>query len=706
MGEKFKERSLRRFNANDMVRTLLLLSTFLSAGLLFMLQPLYAKFILPQFGGSSAVWTISMFFYSSVLLVGYLYAALLNQWPSRLARFVHTILLLIAGGLLLSRWLATGAPLFTDVVTVGEPAVSVFLTLLHILGLPVLLLSSTSVIAQKLYAQHTKREPYSLFAVSNAGSLLGLLLYPFLFEPFTFLSLQAIWWMIGFVLFILFFLSSWRQIELSTVPDQYRNERPIKLQKPVKIIFLAAVPTFLLASGTELFSSGIASFPLLWVMPLALYLTTFIFAFKGTQTVFDRLAIGPLTLFLLVPVLLTLPYIGLNSALYWLSFLWFAAFFFFGCFYFHRRIYELRPQLSQLGNFYVLVTFGGALGSGAVGFLLPLILNDQVELYIVLGFLLVFFSRRYLGKLLKNISQQYVAVVRMIVYVWAGLFIFAMTLNGDALVKERNFYGTLMVQDREYVVDSEAVPVRVIYNGATNHGQQPLTEPFTSQPLSYYGPGSGIAIALAELQRKEIVPNLLVIGLGAGMASTYCDQVAALEFIEINPAVVDIAYKYFTFLELCPEKTTITIGDGRLELEQKDRVKQKPIDVIMVDAFTDDSIPAHLLTKEALTNAYGPLLSENGIIAFHVSNRYLDLMPPIVGAARQEGYEAVVVNARTDDRSVLQNPSVWMLVTRPENSKSLLRYENTVSYDGAELVWTDEKNSVMQVLSLTGSIDW
>lgn len=687
-----------------MIRTLLLVSTFLSAVLLFTIQPLYSKVILPHFGGSSAVWTISIFFYSVVLFIGYVYAALLNTWSSRVARIVHTGLLVVSAGLLLSRLLATGSALPVAIVSVVEPAWAVFLSLLQVLGLSVLLLSSTSVIVQKLYAQHTQEDPYALFAVSNAGSLLGLLSYPFLLEPFTALSSQVLWWTVGYVLFTLLFLSVWRQVELTNMETSSLVVRAERLQQPVRIVLVAAIPTLLLAAGTELFSSGIASFPLLWVLPLALYLLSFIFGFSARSTIFDRFALGPLVFLLLVPVLITLPYIGMNATAYWSTFFLFLTFFFFVCLYFHRHLYTLRPQLSELGNFYVLMTFGGALGSGIVGLLLPILLNDQIELYVLLAVLLVYFSRKYLEVLLQRIEKGHRRAVQLFVYVWAILFCFVMVFDTDALLKNRNFYGTLLVQDREQQVDSQTVPIRSIYNGATNHGLQVLEEPYAHQPVSYYGPQSGVGVAIETLTRQEIAPRLLAVGLGAGVIAAYCDQVETIDFVEINPAVVTIAQTYFTYLTQCLEKTTISVGDGRLVLEKLVSAAPLPFDIIVIDAFTDDAIPTHLLTNEALLEAYLPLLSARGIIAFHISNRYLDLASPIAGVAEKHGLAAVVVAAPAGEVPMLQNPSVWVLVMPSEQVDAVLSYEHTALYEGNTIVWTDEKNSVMQVLSLKGSV--
>lgn len=689
-----------------MTRRLILVATFLSAVLLFVVQPLYAKYLLPFFGGTSSVWTISIFFYSTTLLLGYLYAAFLMSWPSRTAWYVHSSLLVLAGALLLFRWITTESPLLIDASVHSMPAVSVLLTLLQGVGLSVLLLASTSVVAQHLYARLTQEEPYALYALSNAGSLIGLAIYPFIVEPFTALPMQSAWWAVAFVVFLLLIISVWRQVDRSREQASSigRALSQSDLHHRGGIVFMAAIPTFLLASGTEFLSKGIASFPLMWVIPLMLYLTSFIVSFRTvSQLSFLRLPLGLWTLLTIIPVFALVPIMNTSALAYWITFLWFTVSFFLISTYFHRRIYHLRPHVDDLGPFYVYLTLGGALGSGVVGLILPIFLQSQIEVYLVLAALTVYFSVRYVTVLREYLPQFMVRITQGLTIAFAALFVFTLTHSSNVVASDRNFYGTLRVIDIERMVDGERVPVRMIANGATNHGLQAMDPRYYSEAASYYGPDSGIDIALRSFTEQGLEPRVSVIGLGAGMMNAYCDDVASLSYIEINPAVEALAREHFTYLDICPEKTSVSIGDGRLLLEAEATQGTRPYDIIMMDAFTDDAIPTHLLTTEAFKRAYEPLLTEQGIIAFHISNKYLDLHPPIVGMARDNGYAAVVLINQPDESNGLYADTVWVLVTKPEQVEGLLEYPNVQLYQKPPLVWTDARSSVLSVLSLEGS---
>lgn len=689
-----------------MTRILLLTATFLSAFLLFIVQPLYAKHLLPFFGGTSSVWTISVFFYSSTLLLGYLYASLLTSWSNKVAWLVHSTLLLLATTLLLSRWISGDSPLLVDAVTGYSPAYSVLLTLLLGVGLPVLLLASTSVITQFLYARYTTAEPYALFALSNVGSLLGLAIYPFVFEPYTKVPAQSVWWAVGFALFTLVLVRAWQQVVKTTsvVTKATGQMLDMALQHRWKIVLMGAIPTFLLASSTELLSKGIASFPLMWVIPLMLYLVSFIVAFSGRE--FSRnIPMGFWALVSIVPVFALMPIINAHAVLYWLGFMYSMISFFLISVYFHQRVYQLRPRVADLGGFYVYLTLGGALGSGVVGLVLPFVLNDQIEVYFAFGALALYFSYHYLCWLRTKLPAFFITLMQGMVVLITILFVITLSATANLVASERNFYGTLRIIDIERVVNGEMIPVRAIVNGATNHGFQALDERYQSTAASYYGADSGIDIAIRSFVEKGISPRINVVGLGSGMMNAYCDRVASIDYIEINPAVEDLARNYFTYLEMCPDKTSVELGDGRLLLEEQ--VEQGDIiyDVIMMDAFTDDAIPSHLLTTEAFSQAYQPLLSEDGIVAFHVSNKYLNLFPPIVGLAHDNGYEVLKVVNIPDGSNQLHLPTVWVLVTSAENAEIIKEtFPSAEPYTGRELVWTDDKNSVLSVLSLQGSM--
>ncbi len=688
-----------------MIRPLSFLTTFLSAALLFIVQPLFAKYLLPFFGGAASVWTISVFFYSVLLLAGYIYASILMSWERPKALIVHTSLLVVAGGLLLWRYMTQGSPFLIEVVISNSPAFSVLLTLLAGVAVPVLLLASTTVIVQTLYAEFTREEPYQLFSCSNAGSLLGLASYPFIIEPFLSLSTQVVCWTIGFLIFSCSLVLMWYKI-LSNIPSSNTSKAAEEtvFQSWFLLVVLAAIPTFLLASVTEFLSKGIASFPFMWVTPLMLYLISFIVAFRPHSKQDHSMSLEFWTLLSIGPALILLPTVGLDAIFYWLAFFYTMLAFFLTSVFLHRRIYKLRPKVTGLGVFYILLSAGGAIGSGIVGLLLPIILNDTPELFLTLILLTLYFLIWHCEWLIVYVPKFILRTIQGALIIVALIGTYNLFATNDSLVAERNFYGTLKVLTQTMQAGNESVEVRSVVNGATIHGLQVQDERLQSEVASYYGPNSGIDLSLRSFIEEGTAPRVAVVGLGAGMMSAYCHQLSALDYIEINPLVEVIAREYFTYLEQCPAHTTVAIGDGRLVLESMARkVSSLPYDIIMVDAFTDDAIPTHLLTREALLEAYRPLLSVDGIIAFHVTNRYLDLYPPIVGVAREQGYEAVVATHTPDQGNELHQASFWVLVTSPERALTLLEYPGIYQYEKRTFVWTDNKSSVFSVLSLQGS---
>ena len=687
-----------------MTKIFLLVSTFVSALLLFSVQPLYTKYLLPYFGGTSAVWTISVFFYSTTLLVGYLYASLLTSWSIKQARLVHLSLLALVALLMSIRWVSEGSPLLVDSVSHSFPSLSVLLTLAMGVGLPVLLLASTSVITQYLFAKVTNEEPYHLFALSNAGSLLALLLYPFVVERYVGLSLQSLLWFYGFIAFLIFIGAAWLRVENKTEEIVLSTKKKL-LDKKVEIILLAAIPTFLLASITELFSRGIASFPLLWILPLAIYLTTFIVAFSGKRKKERKVSLGFWSLLTIIPVFALLPSMNLFAGIYWLSLFVTLISFYVISLHFHSEAYKLRPSSDNLGNFYVFVTLGGAIGSGVVGIILPLIMNSQTEVFYAFAILAIYFSYHHLRWLEKKFTSFLMYLAQFLVLVIALFFIYSTTYYLNKVTSHRNFYGTLTVVDSSTMVHGESVETRMIVNGVTNHGLQVLESDYEYKTASYYGPNSGVDVAIRSFTDNQKNPRVAVVGLGAGMMSAYCDDAESIDFIEINPAVEMIARKYFTYLDGCKDKIKVEIGDGRLVLEQMIREDSRAqFDVLMMDAFTDDAIPAHLLTVEAFNNAYRPLLSEDGVLAFHISNKYLNLSLPIAGMVKESGYETVKVKNIPDGDDGLQYPTMWILVMKAEKADYLVRsYKNAEYYRDDFVVWTDERSSVMDALSLGGS---
>lgn len=687
-----------------MARWLILAATFTSAFLLFLIQPLLAKYLLPYFGGTSSVWTISVFFYSAVLLLGYLYAAVITRITLQFAGLIHGVLLVSVLGLFAMRLVNGVPPVLMPAVQGPTPALSVLLTLLVAVGLPVLLLASTSVLTQMLYARATNANPYPLYALSNLGSLSALLAYPFFIEPFSPLTLQSVWWMMGFIIFTCVMLLGWylsdvkRSAAVTVEPD---SGRPTTFSYRIVLLY-AAIPTFFLTSVTELMSKGVASFPLLWVIPLVLFLLSFVVAFRDSV----RRVPLPVVLAAVFAALVVAPWFSKSPWYYWSGFIIMSVAFFTIVVYLHRELYERRPAVSSLGSFYVFMTAGGAIGSGVVGLLLPLILDDYHELYILLVGLNIWILGTIITRYVPKKIQLYRRFVLGLGGVVAAVLLVTYVYPVDGRVAlDRNFYGSLKVLDVSRSLNGEPVPVRVIVSGATYHGQEVLDERYKSVATSYYGEQSGIDLAITTLREQGITPRLAVIGLGAGMMNLYCDNVAQIDYVEINPMVETFARDHFSYLSTCEEKTSVTIADGRLHLEKLAQSGVRDVyDIIMVDAFTDDAIPTHLLTFEALGAAYAPLLSEQGIVVFHISNRYLNLVPPIAGMAEAAGFQAVRY-FNTPEPGSLNFPTAWVLITAPKYTARLYAQPGASLYTGTArmIMWTDEQSSVLPILSLTGS---
>ena len=683
-----------------MTRKLLYASIFLSAALLFLIQPLYAKYLLPYFGGASSVWIISIFFYSTTLLLGYIYASLLTKWSLGTSRIVHGTLLVLTGALLIARWLSDGSAVVVVESSQQSAAISTLLTLLYGVGLPVLLLASTSVVVQHLFALHTKEDPYWLYTLSNAGSLIGLAIFPFLLEPLVNLPLQIEVWTIGFVLFLILLLTAWKRVEKSNlIETNQKPELPRPMVQPALILLYAAVPTFLLASMTDLFSRGIASFPMLWVIPLMLYLLTFVVAFRDRMP-FSVLPLGPTALASGLLVLLPLTLMNKSLLNFFVAFGFGMLFFFLVSTFFHRTIYLMRPDSSQLGKFYIWLTFGGAIGSGSVGLLLPALLDSTIEVYVGLAVIVLYFIWTQMDILKKHVSIHFVHLAQAMFVLSVVLFTYY-SINVPGLVdSKRNFFGSVRVTDENMLVNGEPIEARYMVHGTTLHGLESRDPEFEKYAVSYYGTGSGIELSLRSFVERNINPKVNVIGLGAGMMATFCDNLERLDYVEINPVVLELAQEHFSYLDRCTEKQSVTIGDGRLVLET---LPPRDYDVIMVDAFSDDAIPAHLLTKEAFHNAYLPQLSDEGVLVIHITNRFLDLHGAVAGMVDGTEYQTIAVRSEKVDNNQMSMTTIWVILAKGEQAERILSYENTTLYQGPLIKWTDSKNSILQTLSSTGS---
>jgi hypothetical protein len=672
---------------------------FLSAFLLFQVQPLIAKIILPWFGGSAAVWSAAMLFFQLLLLGGYAYAHCSIRYLRPKAQMsVHVGLLALSCTLLpilpAPHWKPSGA---------GDPTLRILLLLAATIGLPYFLLSATSPLLQ---AWHVRRSgsgmPYRLFALSNFGSMLALLSFPFLVEPRLASRLQAITWSGAYVLFaLLCAATAWGSREERVLaPSRAEEDEPAArpgLAQMLLWVALAACASTLLVSVTNHLSQNVAPIPLLWVLPLALYLGTFILAFESDRA-YRRWVFLPF----LAPALGGMAYLiykeGGNLHIRWVIPA-FAAGLFFCCMMCHGELARRKPAPRYLTLFYLMVSLGGAVGGLFVALIAPRVFHSYLELPVGLVACALLAAIALRDVIIPRLGAWPLRTVMVIgVGILAGYLARQERNNekGYRLVA-RNFYGVLHIRDDD-PSDSQ-YRERTLLHGTINHGSQLLAENLRYEPTSYYGHPSGVGRAIAALQTRGAI-RVGVIGLGAGVLSDYGRPGDYYRIYEINPLVEKIAQTEFSFYPHSPADKRIMMGDARLTLE---RQEPQRFDLLAVDAFSSDAIPIHLLTREALA-LYFHHLKPDGILALHVSNRYLDLVPVCARGAQDFDKQAMSVSDDSEDEFSYLSSSTWVLLTSDGD------WFKADSFKGADMTqavapprfrtWTDDYSNVFQILKL------
>jgi hypothetical protein len=678
--------------------TLYAATIFLSAFLLFQVQPLIAKIILPWFGGSAAVWSAAMLFFQLVLLAGYAYAHfVIGRLRAQRQMIVHTGLLLVSCALLpilpSPSWKPSDA---------GDPTLRILLLLAATIGLPYFLLSSTSPLLQAWYVRRSgSAVPYRLFALSNFGSMLALISFPFLVEPKLTSRQQAFMWSAAYVAFaILCGVAAWIsrkgkgiQSELTPLEGIPPAERP-SWSELILWVSLAACASTLLVAVTNHLSQNVAPIPLLWVLPLALYLGTFILAFES-----DRLYQRWVFLPLLIPALGGMAYmIWSNSGNMHIKWMipGFAAGLFVCCMMCHGELARRKPAARYLTLFYLMVSLGGAVGGIFVAFIAPRVFHDYLELQVGL-----FACAVLTVMVLWNVAIPKVGAwpLRTVLMIGAGVLAgyMARTEHEESKgyrVMERNFYGVLHVRDDK----EDHYTERELLHGTINHGSEVLDEKLLYIPTSYYGINSGVGRAIRALQTRGAV-RVGVIGLGAGVLSTYGREGDYYRIYDINPLVEKIAQTEFHFYPHSRADKRILLGDARLTLE---RQEPQNFDLLAVDAFSSDAIPIHLLTREAV-GLYFSHLKPDGILALHVSNRYLDLIPVCARDAEAFHRRATVVSDEGDEEDYLSS-STWVLLTSDDQWFKALSFAKADMSNAQAPArfrgWTDDYSNIFQILKL------
>jgi hypothetical protein len=659
---------------------------FLSSFLLFLVQPLIARLILPWFGGSAAVWTTCMLFFQTMLLAGYAYAHFLHaKVPGRLQPLVHTLLLVAALALLPiapgEGWKPAG----------GEEPISRILLLLGAsVGLPYFLLASTSPLLQAWYVRaHPQGNPYRLFAISNLASLAALVGYPFLVEPVFTAREQVVGWSFLFAGFsVLCAAVAWL-----TPPDASRPPEATGGQQeknPVLLwLGLSATGSALLLAVTNHLTQNVASVPLLWLAPLTLYLLSFILTFEGQGWYRPRW---------MWPVVLAglgvMAWLLVDESYHYDLAVQLGVFLpglLLGCFFCHGELYRLRPSAERLTAFYLTVSAGGALGGVLVAVAAPLVFNGYYELGAALVALALLAALRFAG--VSLVAR--VASLAVLLGVAASAVYDGFTDQKDVRAASRSFYGVLRV--KEYGEPGEESQLRRLVHGTIMHGEQYLHEKFRRRPTTYYEETSGVGAAIESRQGRPV--RVGVIGLGTGTIAAYGRAGDLYKFYEIDPDVVRVARSEFTYLSDSAAKVEIALGDARLTLE---REAPQRFDVLAVDAFSSDAIPVHLITREALA-VYLRHAGEDGIVAFHVSNRFLDLVPVVARIAKENGAQAVLVrDDPDDDEDSRRSRTDWVLVSRDPKalqSAAIVKAGAEPPQDRPEWrTWTDDYSNLVQIL--------
>jgi hypothetical protein len=714
---------------------------FLGAALLFALEPMFVKMALPLFGGSPAVWNTAFVFFTTVLLLGYLYAHALVRLDVRRQLLVHASVLL-AAVIVLPVGVAQGPPpALADV-----PSLGLFVLLFERIGLPFFALSATAPLVQSWFARGGARDPYRLYAASNVGSVIALLAYPFLIEPYTGLALQSRAWTFGYGAFAVLALvvgaSAVRKPE-STVAAAVEGpllSRAIAWRARCLWMALAAVPVVLMTGLTAHLSTEIAPIPFVWALPLALYLLSFAVAFARLRPLSPAM-LARLVPFAVIPVVVLLALHQKVSLEAYVAL--FLLMFFVLALALNARLATSRPAPEHLTEFYLWVAVGGAAG-GALGVLVaPRVFTNigEFPLAIVLACLLVPASATSEPDSLRAwfadvaLPLGVLAAIALLVrfapldgaasvatlLLWLALGagictlffgrpvrfavavscllllgVFAPDPNGLVIGRERNFFGP-----KRIFVDP-AGQYHFLLSGGTVHGVQALDPARSAEPLGYYSTSGPLGDVFAAAQPRLAGANVALVGLGVGSTACYRTAGQSWTFYEIDPAVVAMARdpRYFTLLASCAPDARIVLGDARLSLARE----PAPIyTLIVLDAYNSDQVPVHLVTREAV-QIYLHRLAGDGILAFHISNRHFDLEPVLAAIADDAGLDAL---ERVDhglsnaDLRAGKMASSWIVMTRrgrmPEGLSRNERW-GRLSHDEALPLWTDDYSSLLRVL--------
>jgi hypothetical protein len=718
------------------------LAIFVAAGLLFLVQPMFARMVLPRLGGSPAVWNTCVVFYQATLLAGYLYAHATAVWLGVRRQAVVQLSLLVLACAMLPIVIPRDWAPSADRSTVA----ALFALLAATIGVPFFVVSATGPMLQRWFAttsDPTARDPYFLYVASNVGSLLALVAYPLVVEPLFTLHAQARLWTGGFTVLIALtgacaVVCGRRDRSEAARDVRWAASTPIPLARRARWVALAFVPSSLMLSVTTYLTTDLEPIPLLWVIPLAIYLLTFVLVFANPPPVRHRIVVRALPIIVLPLVLVLTEHA--NRPLLLMMALHLTALFVVAmvC---HGELAADRPPAGRLTEFYLWLSVGGVLGGAFNALLAPLLFSSTTEypitlvlacllgpglsattgrdlaldvtLPVALGAVTFVLARtaHHAGWVATGTASLLVLGAPTFVCfsfsrrpVRFGLGIGALLVAGvlggsrrdDVRLTLRSFYGI------NEVLDDTDAGFRLLMHGATLHGMQALDPARAREPLAYYHRAGPLGRLFATFVGPRRLATVAVVGLGAGSTGCYADPGQRWDFYEIDPTVERIARdpRYFTYLRDCAPDARVVLGDARLTLA----ATSVRYDLVILDAYSSDAIPVHLLTREALVT-YLARLRRDGVLAFHISNRHLDLEPVLADLARDAGLvalvdaETAISAAQARDGRI---PSRWLVMARTADTLGGLASDPhwRVPRNGLGRVWTDEYSNVLAVLHL------
>ncbi|AGH45711.1 hypothetical protein [Paraglaciecola psychrophila] len=686
------------------------ISVFISAFLIFQIQPIISKIILPWFGGGASVWTTCMLFFQFFLLIGYLYAYILTKILKVKHQIVVHLVFLLCSLFLLPYNISD----IQNTLSSGPPTWAVLKVLFLGLGFPYLILSANTPLLQHWFTRETNgANPYRLYAISNIGSFLALVSYPVLFEPFMTLDWQVKMWSSIYYLFVLlvawifFIVVKQNNKDSHFIPEHIINPK-VGSFRLILWFMLSALGVVLLVSTTNALTQNVPPVPFLWLAPLAIYLLTYVVTFSN---------LGIYVRYLWLPFFMLLSFVAL--LIYFIGgqfdiitqLLIYLLILLCGCMICHGELNSLKPKQGNTTLFYLVLSCGGVFGSFLVSFVAKSVFDEFLEFPLAIFSVLVLATASLLWNkqdilvdakpILSGVNHRHLSILAAGSTVVALVWLLAFSkLNNQYqqydIAKARNFYGILTVKD----ITKDKVNERRLIDGTTSHGSQSLPLSKSAVPLSYYRPGTGVQLVIEELS-SDINLQVGIIGLGVGALAAYGQPGDHYTFYELNPLVSDFANEYFSYLDRSNAAVDVKLGDARVTLQHElDLGLNNGFDLLIIDAFSGDLIPTHLMTNEAFL-LYQQHIKTQGVMALHLSNRHLSLLPVIIQHSITLDMQVMLFETPGNGN---EHDAQWVVLTnnsRITQSPNLIYKQSVISKEQyKKVLWTDDYSSLLPILKV------